>query len=754
MGFFERPSPRETECAERDSAPALVPMLRRHALGIACVIASVGVFYGADILTGLRSSAVTSGVLGGSGVRSEVSIRRDERDVPHVVARDERDAFFAEGYVEASDRLFQMDLTRRYALGELAEVLGAKALPIDEEQRYAAIGPIADRQLQHLDARDRAALDAYTAGVNAAMRTQPLPPEFRLLLFRPRAWTPRDSLAVAAVATLELSDSWHRIFARDIAWRNDTPRLYNQLYPLSDPAYDVSIDAIASSGRARPNPMRVAMHLAGAAPREPTHSRPGSNVWAAGGDRTDTGRALLANDPHLDLTIPGIWYLIDVRAPGLHVAGAAIPGVPGVVLGHDDRVAWGASNAQTATASVYDSGRLDPASWTRERFHVRFAADVVRSYYRTPRYFGVPNDDDRRDLSLVRWPPYADSHSTISTFLALDRSSSVRDAFAILSRYRGSPQNFVVADTSGAVGYHLAGSIPDDPAWGRYVHRSRDLHDAAGIVPFDALPARAPSRAHVVVSANNKMYGPDYPRRLSPAFEPPYRAYRIAQLLAARSRYDVAYFARMQMDALSPVDLEIARDIVRILRSSRSDSVGSRRVAVLAAWDGRFTPQSKAATLEHALRADLQNQLPSTSALLAELRDEKQPSFDLLSGVHDAFSLATDSRAWGSAGSVPVEHPLAPLHFGFLDGPTLEGRGDEYTIHLQEPGFSQGFRAVWDVGNWDAGGIVVPSGESGEPGSSHYRDLTNAWEAGTLESLPFTPAAVSKATRATLVLTP
>ncbi len=550
MGFFERPDPRETECADRDAAPAVFFMLRRHALGIACAALLAVAYYAGGVFAGLRSAASTNGAIGGLGVRSQVSIRRDERDVPHVSARSERDAIFAEGFVEGSDRLFQMDLARRYALGQLAEVLGAKVLSLDEEQRYAAIGPIADRQWQHLDRHDRSAAASLqrrrqrrNRGAAAAARVSPA-------RVSPRAWSPRDCLAVAAVATLELADSWHSIFSRDAAWRRNGPRGFEVISPLSDPRYDVALNGTPLHGDNRGTFDSSA--LAGTTPQTPQHSRPGSNVWAVGKLRTTDGRALLANDPHLDLTIPGIWYLIDVRFPGVHVAGATIPGVPGVVLGHNDRIAWGASNAQTATASVYGAGALSRTAWVAERFHVRFAPDFVRPYYRTAREFGVPNDNDRNQLALVRWPPYAQTQSTISTFLALDRASGVREALAILAAYGGSPQNFVIAGANGTVAYHLAGAIPDDPAWGRYVHPARDLRSPMPLVPFDALPGIAPGISRVVLSANNKMYGPAYGLRLSPSFEPPYRAYRIAELLAARRTYDAAYFARMQMDALSP----------------------------------------------------------------------------------------------------------------------------------------------------------------------------------------------------------
>jgi acyl-homoserine lactone acylase PvdQ len=206
------------------------------------------------------------------------------------------------------------------------------------------------------------------------------------------------------------------------------------------------------------------------------------------------------------------------------------------------------------------------------------------------------------------------------------------------------------------------------------------------------------------------------------------------------------------MDSLSPIDLEIARTIVRLARTGAVDA--PELPAGLAEWDGRFTPDSKAASIEYAMRTAMQNQAPSMGALLLVLRDPARPP-GALNALRDAFSPPTSrARPWGSVGAIAVEHPLSPLRFGFLNGAPLEGRGNEYTIHLQEPGFSQGFRAVWDTGNWDAGGIDIPNGESGEPGSGHYRDLAAAWRAGSLEALPFSTAAVARSTRATLILTP
>ena len=436
----------------------------------------------------------------------------------------------------------------------------------------------------------------------------------------------------------------------------------------------------------------------------------------------------------------------------MHVAGASIPGTPGVLLGHNERIAWAATNADASAMSVFESGHLTPRAWAREVFHVRFSKDVVASYYRTAHEFGVPDTYDGGRLVLVRWPLFYQRQSAVTAFLALDRATSTRAAIRLLAGYHGTAENFAITDRRGDVAYHLAGDVPLDPAWGRYVHPARDLFRRFDAIPFWRLPGLAVSRAATIVSANNKMYRSGYPFRLSAAFDPPYRAYRIAELLRSSDRYDAAYFARMQLDAVSPIDLEFARLTSAAL--SRDGDPAERGLArQLTSWNGTFSAASRVATLEHAVRTRLEENAPSLYALVGRLRagGDDDVDSDLRSALYGPSAL---TQPWGRAGAVRIEHPLAPLRFGFLNGATLPGDGDEYTIHLQEPGFSQSFRAVWDTGNWDAGGIAIPSGESGEPGSGHYSDLTADWISGRLEPLPFSIGAVEAATRERLILKP
>jgi penicillin amidase len=244
-----------------------------------------------------------------------------------------------------------------------------------------------------------------------------------------------------------------------------------------------------------------------------------------------------------------------------------------------------------------------------------------------------------------------------------------------------------------------------------------------------------------VWTANNKTYAPGYPLRLSPQFAAPYRAYRIAQLLRARSKYDVAYFAQMQMDVLSLPERELAHELAPLVSAHDAAAAGA-----LAAWNGEMTGDSTTATLAQVLRTQLTDK--QKSRIMVELAIARRSRERL------HFSVPSALEPWGTAGAVTPLHALASLGIDFLDGTRLPGYGDEYTLHVQYDGYSQSFRAVWDVGNWDAGGITLPQGESGEPGSGHYTDQAGAWIDGRLWPLPFSDAAVARTAVDRMTLSP
>ncbi len=693
----------------------------RRALRIAAALAAIIIvaiaIYAANVAFGMHAAAQTSGTISAAGVRQPVEIIRDTRGVPHIRARDRYDLFFAQGYAEASDRGFQLDLLRRFVYGQLAEVLGAPALGTDEQSRVVPIRELVERQWQRLNARDRLILQAFSDGVNAAYARESTPVEFRILMYKPKPWRPQDSLAVGFATVLDLADTWN-----DIAGR------IRKEDPLSDPCYDAPVTE-GLSKIADPAHCNAKAALL----RSLFDSRPpvGSNEWAAGAAHTTTGRALLANDPHLRLGIPGVWYLVDLHAPDFHAAGAVLAGVPGVILGHNDSIAWGATNGTVTALSIFDPpAHLDERFWQTESFGVRFGSSATKRYYRGRNEFGTTIHVKGHDrFVLVRWNAYTEPVSALSAFAGLDEARNIEDGIKALRAYPGPTQNFELADTNGRVAYQLAGEIPNDPLWSRGIHPTSDLAKTYRAIPFDRLPHVAASRDAVVWTANNKMYGPGYPYRLTAEFRPPYRAHRIAELLRARSRYDVSYFTSMQMDTLSIAEREFAH-YFNPLRS----------------WDGRFAPDSAQATSAFSARQQLTKRYGDFTTGLIDAR--------IKPGVIASITLPASPAPWSEAGAVTVRHPLAALGIRFLNGSTFSGNGDAYTIHVQNNGFSQSFRAVWDIGNWDAGGITIPQGNSGRPASRHYTDEADDWIAGRLLTLPYSDGAVNRAAVERLVIRP
>ncbi|MHB8178123.1 MAG: penicillin acylase family protein [Vulcanimicrobiaceae bacterium] len=742
-------------------------LLTRSILTLFALLALALAVYAGNVLVGMHIAAATSGTLVFPQLHAPVTILRDAADIPHIEAADEHDLFFADGFAEGSDRLFQMDLLRRFVYGQLAQVLGAPALRADEAARVVPVRAIVKRQWAHLSPHDKAILTAFSDGVNAAMRSQPLPVEFRILLYSPAPWTPKDSLAVGFATVLDLTDTWNDIAPRDAVYRAHGLPAVNAAFPLSDPCYNAPVTA-GLSGMADPRHCAQASRKLIATLLD--HRPPvGSNEWAAGSARTIGGHALLANDPHLSLAIPGVWYLVDLRSPGFHVAGASLAGTPGVILGHNDTIAWGATDGTVASLSVFAAPSHLPArNWHTQTFGVRFSRSVTVRYYRSATEFGawIHEGTHHRRLVLVRWNAYDHPRSPLPTFARLDRARSLTQALAALRAYPGPTQNFVLASTSGRVAYQLAGFIPDDPAWARYVHRSSAPARHFGAVPYKQLPHVAPSRRAVVWTANNQMYPAGYPLRLSAQFAPPYRAYRIAELLRARTRYSLAYFAHMQLDTLSLPERELAHLSVADAAHVALAPAERALLARLATWKGHFDPASRGAGAAAALRIALTSGhngriVRSLIALRAQRARHSLPLWQYtaigraLVRVNDTPKLRRmATHRWRRAGAVQVYHPLAALGASFLNGTRFSGNGDAYTIHMQQPAFSQSFRAVWKAGDWNAGGIVIPQGESGEPGSGHYTDLARTWTNERLVALPFTRAAVAAAARERLTLRP
>ncbi|MGP6156462.1 MAG: penicillin acylase family protein [Vulcanimicrobiaceae bacterium] len=752
------------------------------------------------IIDGVREGGnLPSGTLTGLGVEAPVRIDRDERGIPHVRAANEHDLFFAEGYVQGTDRLFQLDLYRRLVSGRLGEIFGSLAIQNDVAVRVYDINGIVNRESRRLSPRGRVDLEAFAAGVNAAMRTRPLPPEFRVLGYQPEPWAPRDSLLVSFATVVALTDDWQHVATREAVVRKVGPAARDAFFPVTDPAYESPVGGGRPAPVASLPPLTVPYPTASPLYGVVVNSRTGlgSNEFVAGAERTTTRRALLGNDPHLQLRMPGIWYLADLEAPGIHVAGATLAGVPGIVLGHNEHLAWGATNGSVATVRVYRErfssgtsdrylagGRWIEAQHRSERFRVRFGRDLIRDYLRTRH--GFLFEDDGVVRLAAAWTADLDPRPPGESFDALDRAASVADGFKALSTYAGPPQNFVLADDRGQSGYTLAGQIPRDTHWGlSFADGPTSPPPTLDAISFGELPHVAPGRTVLASTANNRIYGAGYPYRLSAAFEPPYRAAEIARDLA-HVPYDVAAFSAIQADLTSLPERELAHATAAALGRSRTRGEAGLAAlrAALAGFDGRFTGDSTAAVDASALRQAVIERLVrlhmapdvgrrylsenGPQALVAVLRMLRErphgwvPGDDydafLVAAARDVVARLTASgrlgKPWSAIGGRVATHPLNALGVWFWNGTPFPGLGDAYSPHVQGPSVMQSFRAVWDVGNWEAGGIVIPQGESGEPGSRFYRDEAPIWLRGTLVPLPFSDAAVARSRIFTLELDP
>ena len=472
--------------------------------------ALVAAAFASYVYAGVRAGAdAPTGTLAGLGVAAPVHVARDARGIPHVRARNERDLFFADGYLQAADRLFQMDVYKRAVEGRLSEVFGTSATQSDVAARVCDVRGIARAELALLPPRERSDLESFAAGVNAAIRTRPLPPEFRALGYGPEPWTPEDSLVSSFATVLALTDTWD-----DVATRIDVaaavgPQAKDAFFGITDPAYDAPTTG-GPPAPVAPLPALASIPYPDATPigRVALDARAGSgsNDFAAGGALTATHRALLANDPHLELRIPGVWWLADLEAPGFHAAGATFAGVPGIILGHNDHLAWGATNGTVTTVRVYaerfrtttSDEYLANGAWVRaehrtETIGVRFGPSVVRDFLRTRHGFVFRDDGVVRYAAA--WTADLDRHSSFAQFDALDRAPSATAAFAALARYPGPPQNFVLADDAGRAGYVLAGEIPLDGAVGarraRRIARERARLERRPVREAAARDARA-----------------------------------------------------------------------------------------------------------------------------------------------------------------------------------------------------------------------------------------------------------------------
>ncbi len=697
-------------------------------------------------------------------VSQRATVDRDARGVSHISAASLEDALFVQGFVTAQDRLWQMDSLRRWAAGRLSEVAGVQALEEDRRNRALRLERLAEDHSQRLPPQERVAFAAYARGVNFFLETHSgrLPLEFTIMAYEPRPWRIVDSILVGLQMFNTLTMTWRQELKKDNLRAAGEPEKVNFLFPV----------------RAGWEPL------------------PGSNAWVMAGSRTATGRPILAGDPHLAYSIPGIWYLTHLKAPEIDVAGATIPGLPGVIVGHNQSIAWGVTNLAYDVEDLYVE-RLDPRSgkylFRGQLEQARLERDAIPIKGRRPvefaqwvtRHGPVITGEGNRFLAL-RWVA-AEPSAFQWPFLAINRARNWEGFTAALADYPGPGQNFVYAGVDGNIGYQAAGKFPIRKAYDGDVPVDGASGDFEweGFIPFEQLPRAYNPPSGLIVTANQNPFPDNYPFRVSGMFDPPYRAQQIQARLAARTGWRAEEMPAVQKDVYSAFALLLARELVAACERRKATNPELHdAIAILRAWNGQMEADSPAAFIvtlgfqhlrksvaERAAprKAVLYDYLMAPVALEKLLRERPAGWFAdwdrlLVEVLADALEegrrmQGRDVRKWqyGRYHKLLVPHPVGhhlPLVSKYFDlGPVPLG-GSATTVKKAETimGYLIGpsLRMAMDVGDWDRSVISLVAGQSGHVLSRHYKDQWEAYLAGRAFAWPYRRIE----TTATLVLEP
>jgi penicillin G amidase len=739
------------------------------------------------------------------GLKEPVEVLRDRWGVPHIYAQNADDLFFAQGFVAAQDRLFQIDLWRRAGVGETAEVVGKDGLEADRFARLLKYRGDPDAEWAAYAPDARRIATAFTRGINAYIDHlgDRLPVEFQLLGVRPKKWQPEGCLGRMSgivmtrnfqneLARAELVAAVGVERARRVA-PTDPPRAYAPAPGLDLAGVDRAVLAGYRAAVKGPFPS----------------GGDGSNNWAVDGTRSASGKPLLASDPHRAIALPSLRYLVHLHAPGWNVIGSGEPGLPGVAIGHNERVAWGFTIVGTDQADVYVE-ETNPADATayrvgdrwekmqvvREQVAVRGEAKPVGLELRFTRHGPVIHEDAKRHRAYaLKWAGSEPGGAAYLASLALDRAQDGRAFVAALARWKVPSENMVYADVDGNIGWVAAARTPVRKRWDGLlpVPGAEGVYEWQGFLPVGELPQVHNPAAHYVATANHNILPAGYRPAIGYEWSPGYRFTRIKERLEAKERFTPEDFQSLQHDNTSLP----GRALVRLVRELDVQDRELRPYAqLLAGWDGGLSADSRAGALygvwlRELLDGFFRPHVPArlldftasrggVPVMLAALErpdaawfgDQPAEGRDRL--LRTTFRSAVgklkgllpgDDRAWswGRLHTTTFRHPLAalgPAYAKAFDLGPVPRPGDAHTpnaaTHNAKFEHTSGatYRHVFDLADWDKGVATSAPGQSGQPGSPHYGDLLPLWQKGAYFPLAFSRARVEAVTRHRLKLTP
>ncbi len=525
------------------------------------------------------------------GLHGEVIVTRDQYGVVHIDAKkSDLDAFYALGYVHAQDRFWQMEFNRRVAQGTLSEILGEPTVKADEYLRTWGFYKAAKESWPALSPKTQQILQSYTDGVNAYIAQNHLPIQFKMLNDEPKPWTVIDSLSWQKVLAWDLQNVWKAKVKNDLVEKKLGKDQISVLFPpypenapvvLSDQDLQQSVPAFAGMTSSQ---YRHFESFANAPDK-------GSNAWVVSGKYTESGKPLLANDPHLELQSPSLWYLVELRGPHLHVTGATMPGLPVVAIGHNDNIAWGATNVNPDVQDLYILPPTANVKLTHEIIKVRNKPSIdffVMTSDVGPVISGVTEAGEIGSRVALKWTALQPGDTTIQSMIEIDYAKNWTEFVDALKDFVVPSQNFVYADTAGNIGYYLPGKIPVRD-WDSSLPVPDDSkHQWKGYIPFEKLPHVFNPPEGYIVTANNKVTSDRYPYAINFRWSvPPFRAERINDLLKAdlsqNKLLNIRDFKKIQLDTVSLLWQSLAPELLNTKPLDKNSKIG---LEYLKSWNG------------------------------------------------------------------------------------------------------------------------------------------------------------------------
>ncbi len=715
----------------------------------------------------------TTGEMTVAGLQAEATIARDSHGVPHIFAQSEHDGFYAMGVAHAQARLWQMEITRRALRGRLAEILGEPGLDTDIFFRTMGLGTASDTAVDNLPDDVRAALQAYADGVNAVISAPGFvpPPEFQILMFDPEPWQPADTVVVYKAIALDLFGNAFqepRMAALVSQLGEQRTAEFIGRYPDDAPRSltmaDIGIEATT---------LPPAEELAPVMGPEDT-GRDGSNNWVLSGSRTTTGLPILANDPHLGLAAPAIWYLARLTTPQGSVVGATLPGTPFVTLGRTDEIAWGFTNTGPDVGDLHAVTEADVTGQREEHITVRSGEDVIITRRETatgpvldPKHFNYPVPDGS-DFFALQWMLDEPDDATTGVGLHIIEADDWDGFVSAIRGFVAPQQSMVFADRDGDIGFYAPARIPVRDETGAWV----------STIPFEELPHTLNPDRGFVATANNKIVPDDYPHYLTSEWYGVSRIRRIHDGISAAPVHDIETMQALQVDTVSDTALRL---LPVLLQAEPETQAGRDALAVLADWDANMAVDRPEPLIYSAWMRQLSADIYGDE--LGELLpawhgDRRVFMMDVLTGDlghwcdNEAIArtvtcqeltgpaldqaMAETMAAYGADftgwrwGDV---HYARHAHRPFSDFPVLSDwfsittpvPGDGSTVNVahysyRTPGYEvfhgASYRALYDMAAPDTSRFMITTGQSGNVMSRHYDDLAPMWGRGEYIAIP------------------